>query len=322
MPKSLQLQTSDIKLLVDLGETGLLNTEQIHARHFAGRTRRRSQQRLRQLREQNFVRCVGVTVWSERNGGGRVPTMHFLTERGAEVVERITGCRPKRFWRCDPKPETLLHRLGIVQTRLALDDGCQLVGLRAPEWIMEQDRRDDVQRDTPPSQRRVLYHEFTAAGKKFTCQPDAACLLQIPRNLDRLDTDTTPLVAYFEIDRSTERTAQVAAKCAGYATAIEERMYRRYWQHAGAAAVRVFWVCLSPERIESLTAKLREQPVAQLFRFAVASDLRAETAFTAPIWRTIDGERREILRLPACGNTPRIMEVGHPAPHLPPHVGP
>jgi hypothetical protein len=188
---------------------------------------------------------------------------------------------------------------------------------------MESDRRADAQPGDPPSRQRVLYHEFASAGKKFTCQPDAACLIHIPRDPDRPAAGSTPLLSLWEIDRSTERTAQVARKCPGYAALLKQRDYRRYWpEEAAQPAVRVFWVCRSRQRIDSLTAALRDEPAAESFRFTTAAELRPETALTLPIWSTIAGERREILRWPALMQTPVGNFAGHPAPHLPAHVGP
>lgn len=241
---------------------------------------------------------------------------------GADAIESIAGVRPRRVLRSDPKPETLHHRLAVVQARLALDDGCRALGLALPEWIMEQDRREDALPNDPPSRQRVLYHEFTAGGKKFTCQPDAACLMQIPRDLNQPQAGTTSLLGFLEADNSTERTAQVVNKCPGYGALLERREYRRYWPQAEQVPVRVFWVCRSRQRIDSLAASLREKPVAQCFRFTTADELRAETALTLPIWWTIDGQCREIIRLPPTMNLPALDALGHPAPHLPPHVGP
>lgn len=75
------------------------------------------------------------------------------------------------------------------------------------------------------------------------------------------------------------------------------------------------------QRIESLCEALREHAVSQCFRFTTAAELMAETAFTVPIWRTIDGTRREIFRMPP--QQPRVADfVGRRGSHLPPHVGP
>jgi hypothetical protein len=322
MRNSVQLQDRDIGVLTEIGQVGLLDTDLIHKRHFATVSRRRVQQRLQVIQRQGLTHSVALTVWYGQRGGGQVPTIHCLTERGADAIESIAGVRPRRVLRSDPKPETLHHRLAVVQARLALDDACRAFGLAMPEWIMEQDRREDAQANDPPSRQRVLYHEFTAGGKKFTCQPDAACLMRIPRDADRPAAGTTPLLVFWEVDRSTERTAQTVNKCPGYGALLERREYRRYWPQAEQAPVRVFWVCRSRQRIESLTVSLRDKPVAQCFRFTTAEELRADSALTLPIWRTIDGQSREIIRLPPTMNLPTMNPLGHPAPHLPPHVGP
>lgn len=322
MKTSVQLQDRDVGLLAELAQVGVLDTDLIHRRHFSAVTRRRCQQRLQELQEQRLTGSVALTVWYGKHGGGRVPTIYYLTERGADAIESIVGCHPPRILRSDPKPETLHHRLAVVQARLALDDGCRSVGLAAPDWIMEQDRRSDARPNDPPSRQRVLYHEFSAGGKKFTCQPDAACLMRIPRTAGPATAGTTPLLVFWEVDRSTERTAQIAGKCAGYATLLDRREYRRYWPQAEQAAVRVFWVCRSRQRIETLSMALRDQPVAQCFRFTTADELRADTALMLPIWRTIDGQCREILRLPKLSPSASSELVGYPAPHMSPHVGP
>ena len=324
MKSAIQLQERDIALFVELSQVGLLDTTLIHQRHYRTVSRRRCQQRLHQLHDHGFTHAVSLTVWYGQRGGGSIPAVHCLTERGAEAIESIAGSQPQRFLRSDPKPETLHHRLAVVQSRLAFDDACRATGLPSPEWIMEQDRRTDAQPNDPPSRQRVLYHEFSAANKKFTCQPDAACLLKIPRDVNRPAAGTTPLLIYWEVDRSTERTAQVVNKCPGYTALLERRDYRRYWPEAEQSPVRVFWVCRSRQRIESLSTALRDKPIAKSFRLTTADDLKPEAAITSPIWRTIDGDAREILRLPIIVPSPSSLTepLGYPTPHLPPHIGP
>jgi hypothetical protein len=310
MSAAVHLQERDLQFLLAVGELGMLDTDMIHHRHFTNVTLRRCQQRLAQLEGQGLTRSVGLTVWYG-NGSGRLPRIHCLTEKGASVVASITGDEPKRVLRSDPRPETLHHRLAVVRTRVAFGDACRAVGLAAPEWILEQDRREDVDAQAPPSRLRVLYHEFPLGGKTVTCQPDAACLLEIPRL--EPDTGTTPLLLFWEIDRSTESRKQALSKCAGYAALLESRSYRRYWPAAEQAPVRIFWVCRSQARIDSLLASFRAQPVAQQFRFTTADELRAESALTRPIWQALDGPSRAILQFPAPAPSPKSC---HPLPCL------
>jgi hypothetical protein len=322
MKSLLQLQERDVKLLNEIGQVGLLDTAQIHRRHFEQVSLRRCQQRLREIEASGLTHSVRLNVWYGKEGGGPIPTIHCLTERGASAIESITGARPKRVLNSDPKPETIHHRLAVVQTRLALDDACRLHGVALPEWFMEQDRREDANPDEPPSRQRVLYHEFTSGGKKFTCQPDAASLMRIPRDANCASAPTTPLVGFWEIDRSTERTAQVMNKVPGFSALLERREFRRYWPEAEHAPVRVFWVCRSLQRVESLMAAMKEKPIAKFFRFTTAEELGAESALTSPIWRTIEGDCRAILLLHRASITPALLPKGHREPHLPPQVGP
>ncbi len=322
MKLRLQLQARDLRLFAELARYGLLDTEQVHARHFGDVSRRRCQQRLQQYHDHGLMRRVSLNVaFTPRQGGGHIAAIHCLTERGLESIEHLEGPTPRRCLRSEPQPETLHHRLAVVNVRLAMDDAAHHLNLREPEWLMEQDRRLDAKPDEPPSRQRVLYHEFSSGNKKFTCQPDAASLCWIPRQPDQPQADVTPLLGFWEVDRSTERTKQVLNKCPGYGALLERRDYRRYWPQAEQAAVRVFWVCRSAQRIESLCEALCKQSISTCFRFTTAHELTPATAFTQPIWQTIDGERREILRLPR-QQTAAAATGGRDAPHWPPHKGP
>ena len=131
-PTRLVLQQRDLQLLSCLGEHSVLDTDMIHARFFAGVSLRRCQQRLALLEKQGLTRTVPLTLWSADASGCSVPTVHSLTERGVEAVEAMTGHRPARVSRGDPKPETIHHRLQIVRTKLTIDDACRSLNLAWP----------------------------------------------------------------------------------------------------------------------------------------------------------------------------------------------
>jgi hypothetical protein len=274
----------------------LLDTDTIHQRFFPGVTRRRSQQRLQLYQAHGLTRTLVLTVWFGNGNQGRTPAIHCLTERGADAVQVLTGRRPARVLRSEPKPETFHHRLAVVKCRLAVDDACAAAGLLEPAWIMEQDR-DPTAKDLPPFQQRMLYHAFADGPKTITCQPDAASLLRIPRDPAQPQTNTSDLLAYWEADRSTESRSQILEKLPGYAAVVERHAYRRYWPQLQKPAIRVFWVCPSQERIAALCEKLKDAPIAQLFRFTTSEELTPQTALLAPIWCALDGRRREIMRV-------------------------
>ncbi|HZV25482.1 MAG TPA: replication-relaxation family protein [Acidothermaceae bacterium] len=296
MAPALHLTDRDLHILAEIGELGLLDTETLHRRHWPdGTTLRACQKRLKLYTDHGLTSTVQLAVWFATKGAGKVSTLHCLTERGGDTVEQQTGERPLRIARSDPKPETFHHRLGVVKARLAIDDACKDAALPRPEWIMEQDLRPDAPEHAPPSEHRMLYHVFRNAKKTFTCQPDAASLLRIPRQDAGRDGTMTELVCFWEIDRSTESVRQATGKAAGYAAAIEQHVHRRYWPSLKKPVVRVFWVCPSTERIDSLSAAFRTAPVAQFFRFATRHDLEPQRLLRDPIWRTVAGERRSIL---------------------------
>ena len=303
MPAGLHLQPRDVAILTELGEFGLLDTDTIHERHFAGVSLRRVQQRLQLYQVQGLTKTACLSVWfNSDQRRGRVPTIHCLTERGAEAVQEVTGQQPLRLLRGEPKPETLHHRLAIVKSRLAIDDACLKAGLLEPVWIMEQDR-DPTATERPLLQQRHLYHAFAGEKKTITCQPDAACVLRIPRNAMQPRANTSELLVYWEIDRSTESRAQILGKMPGYTLLLDRKPYRRYWPQLGNPTIRVFWVCQSDERIAALCEKLRDVPVARCFRFTTAAELTPERALGAPVWQLVDRSRREIMRLPAASIT-------------------
>lgn len=295
---TIHLQPRDIAMLSLLGDVGILDTELLHARCFAEVSLRRCQQRLKQHTEQGLIRSQKLAVWYG-DQSGRVPMLFTLTERGADVVAEVTGLRPFRVHRSEPKPETFHHRLAIVKTRLALDDGFRSLDLNPPQWIMEQDRRPDAKPDEPPSQQRLLYHPFPSGNVTITCQPDAARRMSIPRDAARAETGMIDLIAFFEIDRSTERRGQVLSKFPGYAALIEQRGWLRYFSSATAAPVRVFFVCLSQQRINTLRECLSEHPLASVLRFATMLDLTSRHPLTDAIWQDTSGRRREIVRVTA-----------------------
>ncbi|MFN0019463.1 MAG: replication-relaxation family protein [Pirellulaceae bacterium] len=298
MPLSLHLQSRDVKGLQLLGELGLLDTDTLHARCFSGVTRRRCQQRLRLWNQQGLTRSVHLSVWFSGQSGGRVPSLHCLTERGAEAVHAACGQRPRYVPKLDISPETFYHRLAVVKARLAIDDCFQGAGLEAPQWIFEQDRRADAKPSDSPSQQRVLYHSLTAGGVKVICQPDAASWMKIPRSLVSLSEGSSDLLGYWEIDRSTESRSQIARKLPGYVALVDQRGYRRYWPQIQRPSIRVFWVCRSEQRIVSLRERLHAEPVSQIFRFTTAAELAGSSTLSAAIWQAIDGSRRSIVRSP------------------------
>jgi hypothetical protein len=296
---ALILQPRDREVLSSLGENGLMDTEMLHARHFADVSHRRCRQRLSLYQQHNLTRTTTLKLWTNESSQ-RAPTVHCLTERGVEVVlsfDSPNGNRPLRVSKGEPQPATIHHRLQIVRTKLILDAACRANGLTTPHWILEQDRDPTASSELPPNQRRLLYHAFHGQPP-CTCQPDAACRFPVPRDLANLKAGINDVIGFFEIDRSSEGRKQITNKLPGYARLLTEHTYARYFPKTENAVVRVFWVCRSAERIASLRERFAKEAVAQFFRFTTIGELNLSSALTTPIWQDLTGKRREILRLP------------------------
>ena len=294
---ALILQPRDREVLASLGENGVMDTDLIHAHHFQDVSHRRCRQRLWLYQQHGLTRTTSLTLWTNENSR-RAPTIHCLAERGVEVVLSLDGNRPLRVSKGEPQPATIHHRLQIVHTKLVFDAACRVNGLTAPQWILEQDRDPAASSELPPNQRRLLYHSFLDPPR-CTCQPDAACRFAVPRDLSKPDAGVSDVIGFFEIDLSSEGRKQILGKLPGYSRLLSRRTYCRYFRETDNAIVRVFWVCRSMERIQSLCEKLSSEPVAQFFRFTTITEFTADSALTVPIWQDVVGKRREILRLPA-----------------------
>ena len=61
-------------------------------------------------------------------------------------------------------------------------------------------------------------------------------------------------------------------KLPGDTRLIQARAYTRYFPSSDAAVVRVFWVCRTQARSDSLLEVLSAEPVAPFFRFTTSQE--------------------------------------------------
>lgn len=296
----LRLQERDLESLQILGELGLLDTETYHRRFFPkDQTGQACRRRLRLFAQHGITQTIQLSVTSTQRRG-RLPTLHRLTVYGADLLEQVTGCRPLRYARTDPPRQalTLMHRLGIAKLQLAMNDSCCGAGIMQPEWILEYDPQPNATVNSPMSQRFILCHQFPQSnGKTLSCWPDAASMLTIPQREKQWR-----LAVFWEYDRSTETHAQLNGsktshsgngKMDGYEALLGAKAYLQHWRDV--QGVRVFFVVPSERRLQNIIKTFKGKPAAEYVRLAVEKDVTPETALTAPIWRTMNGEKRPIL---------------------------
>lgn len=293
--KAIRLHERDLAMLTDVAEVGILDAPTLWQRHFpADRTGKACQRRLRLLCAHDLLLPICVTVAFAHKHEGRPQRIFRLTPRGAEVLGELTGRRDFHYSRKEPRPETLLHRLGMAKLRLIVNDACVLQKFPAPQWINEYDTVRGVSPEAKLSERFVLCEKLTTSeGHTVSCWPDASCLLRIP---NPSSNGTTNLIIYWEYDRSTETLSQVAGKIPGYHVLLANLGHQKHWPKADGLAVRVFFVLQSLERLRNVGETIATIPGAEYVRLALLHEIAPQRFFTDPIWKTTVGEARPILR--------------------------
>ncbi len=283
----------DIAFLAAVGTYGALSTEDavvFYPQHKLNSI----QKRLRLLAQNGLTRMSRLEVWQNdddgASNGGRIPTLHLLTDLGADLIEQQSGQRPPRISRSRPAPVTLLHRREIVRVMRAFDQAADATSLDRPDWVMEQDVWHEAPQQRPPNQRRLLFHQFENG---LTCAPDLACRFRI---------NQTELALFWEVDLSTEGRKQLrkASKTDGYVALFGQQAYRRYWPDLEACRQHVIWVTPTRRRFAALKDVMKGHPLAPACRLLSAECLAdPKQLLTNPVWETLAGDRRAMYRPPA-----------------------
>ncbi len=291
---NVRLNERDLAILRELGDVGLLDTPEIHRRHFpADRTGRACQRRLALLADHGLIVRVALPMLFADQRGGRIPTIFRLTPEGVEYLREAVGVEPARPILRDPKPDTILHRLGLAKLRLVVNDACELEGFAQPRWIDEYATRSNVPLKAPHHERFWLCHRFpTDNGATVTAWPDAVSFLEIPL------PDGTPhsLIRIWEYDRSIESLKQLTDKLHGLAEFVRTEAWRSYWPDITMpTTTRIAFVFPSESRLHFVQHGFQSHPHADIVRLTTTSDLRAEAVLQEPIWQDQFCEGRAIL---------------------------
>lgn len=289
--KGIHFQSRDLALLTELGEVALLDTDTIHARHFPDdKSQRACRRRLRLFKAHNLIQTVHISV-VRTDRVGRMPAIHRLTVEGADLLHAETGIRATRTARSEPpKPNTLLHRLGMAKIQLAMNDACLLQGLPKPGWILEYDTHLNVPPNAKLSERYILCRDcLRPGGTTRRSWPDAACQISLPSH-----GKDWHLTLLWEYDRSTEGNEELIEKLAGLQSLIETGTWRQFFPKGDD--VRIFFVVPSLQRIRTLIDAYRDSSIANYLRFAVAATVTRPRILRDAIWHTTSAECLPIIR--------------------------
>ena len=295
--KAIRVHARDVSLLSEVGEVGLLDVATLRERHFpADRSGKACLRRLRLFCAHDLLLPISVSISFATERSGRPRRLFRLTPRGAEVLHELTGRTDFHFSNKELRPETIMHRLGVAKLRLTVNDACAVQKLPKPRWIGEYDMVPGVHIEATFAERFIICEKLpTLEGGTASCWPDASCCLRIPHPSGQGEA---VLLVYWEYDRSTETLTQVAGKIPGYHALLTSATYQKHWPDAERPAVRVFFVVPSEERLRNICEAIKNLQGAEHVRLAVANDIRPQHLLTAPIWKTVTGEARPILRTP------------------------
>lgn len=292
---ALRLQPRDIGMLEDLAEYVLLDTPTLRQRHFPmDSTGEAFLRRMRLFAAHELTRIVRPVLCFADGRAGCLPTVYTLDRRGAEVLAAVSDTQPRHIPSHDPSPETILHRLGVARDiHLVVNEACKLIGIPYPEWILEQDMYEGAKVGAPLAERFILYESWTTPeGKAASCRPDASSWLRIPVPGKDQPAD---LLIYWEYCRSTQTLKRIARRVEGYRFLHATEAFAKHWPQATNPTVRVFFVAQSDERLRNVADTIRGLPGAEIFRLTTVGALTPDQFF-GPIWQTVDGELRPILR--------------------------
>ncbi len=285
----IRINDRDLEVLSSLVEAGgLLDSQTIHQRHFPlDSTSEACLRRLRMLRSENLLDVVRASVTYGSETLGRVPLVFSLTKQGAELIEDVTGVSAKPI---HLTVQNLEHRLAIAKVRLIVSDACKQEGFQKPDWIGEYEhRKTEIHPKMKLAERYRLCHQYTVDDSKYTCWPDLASMLVIKH-----PTGESRLQILWEIDRSTERLAQIRAKLTGYHQFFLNRDEKRLFGIAGMRT-RIFFVTSSEERCKSIAELFRDQPSSERVRLTWSKALTQTSMFRGSIWFTSKWECRKII---------------------------
>ena len=288
MPRPMRIQPRDIGWLAELGECGVEDKNMIHSRHYHTQCDRVIRRRLAQLESNGLIQRLRISEFHAHHQPGRLPSIFVLTDKGADVVYRYSGKRPKPV-SPNLSPFTVRHRIEVARLQLAVLDAAKHHELEKPRWINEWATIPNSKRGDSFARRFVLYESFdTVPGESLSCRPDAAC---------RLDYRGVNLLAYWERDRSTETIAQVARKIPGFAALSQSRRFEQHFPGVTRPVFRVYFVCESEARIGNIRQAIQKHQGAELFRFAQADRLQPDRLLSSDdVWQNVEGEFAPLLR--------------------------
>jgi hypothetical protein len=172
-----------------------------------------------------------------------------------------------------PQAHHALHWLAVTETHLLLDEAMAAQHeVQLVDWVNEW---DIVNKDEQRPEKRFRLYTLLQEEPRLICAPDAAFVLSM---------GGFTKVFFVEQDRGTSGAQQVAArKVKGYLAMQQQGQHREKFPACNVSAVTVLCIAPSAGRRDALRRAFAGKPGSELWKFAAASDLTAESFLHAAV---------------------------------------
>ncbi|MCA9124894.1 MAG: replication-relaxation family protein [Planctomycetaceae bacterium] len=222
-------------------------------------------------------------------------SVYYPSPKGIELLAEHTGDECLLLTPTQPPiAHHVAHWLAVSDTHIKL-----AAAIASQERVILEgfiNEWDIVNKDAKEPENRFRLYTLLTDSPKLVCAPDAAFMLTVPVKSDD-STVTFSKVFYLEEDRSTSGANQVAAsKCKGYAALAENNFHVKHFPATNVQAFTVLCIAPNARRREALRKAFKGKVGSELWRFASADELAAETFLHEPLWYPVTGEAMPLVK--------------------------
>lgn len=259
-PTPMHLTERDKQVIEAVHLYRVLRQDQIQVLFFGAQ--KAAQRRLIRLYHHGFLERLFLPVVA-----GRSPTFYVLDRRGAELLRSEFGYDDLHWYNSskDLKTDFLEHTIAINDFRIAVTRAAQQSGYRVLVWKSESDLK--------ASYDRVTVRIPSGRAHNYPIVPDSYFALETPLGRAHF---------FIEVDRGTETTERFKGKIRAYTAYYETGGYEKRFQ---TKSLRVLTIAIGEKRLLNLKKATEDVNGRRRYWFALASELKPDTVFSAPVWR-------------------------------------
>jgi len=223
---------------------------------------------------------------SQRLSDGRKPLLHFLDEKGAQLLAQLQGIDRSRIaWkRKDNRvsPMFLEHLLATNDVRIAITLAASGLDVALEQWSDEKTLKSTAVKDYV----EVAWSDKNGHNrqhKKLAVVPDGYFVLSLGGRRGHF---------FLEIDLATEPGKRWADKVRGYLAYLESGLYQKRYQ---TKSLRVLTVTTGAKRLENLRQTTQAVGGGALFWFTTLAQAQPAAVLAGAIWQRARMEGRHSL---------------------------